>query len=157
MTSNILLCTTTPSLYSISAISATQVLRLVVQECTGVCVCVCTLPCDYNTSHAVWDAGACCQEGDAHDDVRDAESEANHGHLKTKRNKEFVSIYCCLLIPYSIAQQYKQLYKDYNCELQSQLESIFSSIRVLSTLSIQHVRNSFLIQSCTKCNSPLHV
>lgn len=47
-------------------------------------VCVRTLPCDYNTRHAVWDAGACCEEGDAHDDVGNSQSEADHSHLKPK-------------------------------------------------------------------------
>lgn len=59
-----------------------------------VCLCVCTLPCHYNTSHAVWDAGACCEEGDAHDDIRNSQSEANHGHLKQNRfgpNTTFIS------------------------------------------------------------------
>lgn len=50
-------------------------------------LCERTLPCHYDTSHAVWDAGARCEEGDAHDDVRDAESKANHSHLRTERHR----------------------------------------------------------------------
>lgn len=46
-----------------------------------------TLPRHYDTSHAVWDAGARCEEGDAHDDVRDAESKANHSHLRANRHR----------------------------------------------------------------------
>lgn len=53
-------------------------------------VCVRTLPCDYNTRHAVWDAGACCEEGDAHDDVGNSQSEADHSHLNPKT--DFASI-----------------------------------------------------------------
>lgn len=57
-------------------------------------LCVRTLPRHYHTSHAVWDAGACCEEGDAHDDVRNSQSEANHGHLEQNRfgpNTTFIS------------------------------------------------------------------
>ena len=67
------------------------ILRLDVAQCISLCVCVCvsvcvcTLPRHYNTSHAIWDAGACCQEGDAHDDIGYAESEADHSHLKPSR------------------------------------------------------------------------
>lgn len=41
-----------------------------------------TLPGHNQTGYAVWDAGACCQESDAHDDIRDSKSVANYSHLK---------------------------------------------------------------------------
>lgn len=50
-------------------------------------LCERTLASHYDTSHAVWDAGARCEEGDAHDDVRDAQSKANHSHLRTDRHR----------------------------------------------------------------------
>lgn len=40
-----------------------------------------TLPGHDEAGYAVWDAGAGSQESDAHDDVRDSESEANYGDL----------------------------------------------------------------------------
>lgn len=46
--------------------------------------CVYTLSCNYNTSHAVWNTGACCQKGDAHDDIRDSQSEADDSHLNRR-------------------------------------------------------------------------
>lgn len=41
-----------------------------------------TLPGHDETGYAVWDAGAGCQESDAHDDIRDSESVANYSDLK---------------------------------------------------------------------------
>lgn len=41
-----------------------------------------TLSSHDQTRYAVWDAGACRQEGDPHDDIRDSESVANYSHLK---------------------------------------------------------------------------
>lgn len=41
-----------------------------------------TLPSHNQTGYAVWDAGACCQESDAHDDIRDSKSVANYSHLR---------------------------------------------------------------------------
>lgn len=41
-----------------------------------------TLPSHDETGYAVWDTGACCQESDAHDDIRDSQSIANNGHLR---------------------------------------------------------------------------
>lgn len=46
-----------------------------------------TLPRHDEAGHAVRDAGAGCQEGDAHDDVRDAERETDHRHLRGRRRK----------------------------------------------------------------------
>lgn len=41
-----------------------------------------TLPSHNETGYAVWDAGACCQESDAHDDIRDSQSEPDYSHLR---------------------------------------------------------------------------
>lgn len=41
-----------------------------------------TLPGHNETGYAVWDAGACRQESDAHDDIRDSQSVANYSHLR---------------------------------------------------------------------------
>lgn len=40
-----------------------------------------TLAGHNEAGHAVGDTGACCQEGDAHDDLWDAERVADDGHL----------------------------------------------------------------------------
>lgn len=40
-----------------------------------------TLPGDNEAGHAVRNAGASCQERDAHDDIRDPERVADYGHL----------------------------------------------------------------------------
>ena len=52
--------------------------------CARVCagVYVPTLPCHDEAGHAVWNTGARRQEGDAHDDIRDAQGKPNHSHLK---------------------------------------------------------------------------
>lgn len=41
-----------------------------------------TLSSHDQTRYAVWDAGACRQERDPHDDIRDSQSVANYSHLK---------------------------------------------------------------------------
>lgn len=45
-------------------------------------MCVSTLSGHNEARHAVGDAGTGCQEGDAHDDVGDAQREANDGDLR---------------------------------------------------------------------------
>lgn len=40
-----------------------------------------TLPRYYKAGHAVRNTGAGCQEGDAHDDIRNTKSEANNRNL----------------------------------------------------------------------------
>lgn len=49
------------------------------------CVCVFTLSRHDEAGHAVRDAGAGCQEGDAHDDIRDTERETDHRHLRQRQ------------------------------------------------------------------------
>lgn len=52
-----------------------------------------TLTCYDQTSHAVRDAGASRQEGDAHDDIWDPQCETDHSHLKwTKTGKSLPPI-----------------------------------------------------------------
>lgn len=41
-----------------------------------------TLSSHDETGYAVGNAGACCQESDAHDDVRDSQGVADHSHLR---------------------------------------------------------------------------
>lgn len=41
-----------------------------------------TLPSHNETGYAVWDAGAGCQESDAHDDIRDSQSVPDYSHLR---------------------------------------------------------------------------
>lgn len=40
-----------------------------------------------HAGHAVWDAGAGRQEGDSHDDIGNAESEADHSHLEAETQR----------------------------------------------------------------------
>lgn len=65
-----------------------------------------TLSSHDQTRYAVWDAGACCQERDPHDDIRDSQSVANYSHLKeTQRHtccgfsdhSGCLQIHCCQL------------------------------------------------------------
>lgn len=51
----------------------------------------CTLSSNNETGYAVWDTGACCQESDAHDDIRDSQSVANYSHLKAHRLSELTN------------------------------------------------------------------
>lgn len=44
-----------------------------------------TLSCHYEARHAVRDTGACCQEGDAHDDIWDTQCEAYDCYLTRKK------------------------------------------------------------------------
>lgn len=40
------------------------------------------MPSHDETSYAVWDAGSCRQESNAHDNIRNSQSVADYGHLK---------------------------------------------------------------------------
>lgn len=56
--------------------------------------CHFTLTCYDQTSHAVWDAGASSQEGDAHDDIWDPQCETDHSYLKWRKTDTL--FYCSL-------------------------------------------------------------
>lgn len=49
-----------------------------------------TLSCYDQARHAVRNAGASCQESDAHDDVWDPQCETNHGYLKHRKMDTFL-------------------------------------------------------------------
>lgn len=53
---------------------------------------VITLSCNYEAGHAVRDAGASCEEGDAHYDIWDPECEAYHRYL-TERQTQTITTY----------------------------------------------------------------
>ncbi len=42
----------------------------------------CTLSSHDEAGYAVRDAGACCQESDAHDNIRNSQSVPNYSHLR---------------------------------------------------------------------------
>lgn len=57
----------------------------------------CTLPSHNETGYAVRDTGACCQESNAHDDIRDSQSVPNYSHLRgTYRVSELKNSILCL-------------------------------------------------------------
>lgn len=65
-----------------------------------------TLSSHDQTCYAVWDTGACRQECDPHDDIRDSQSVANYSHLKETQTHTCCSfnehsgclqIHCCQL------------------------------------------------------------
>lgn len=51
-------------------------------------MCAGTLSGHDETGHAVGDTGTGCQEGDAHDDVWDAQREADDGDLRHRSNSQ---------------------------------------------------------------------
>ena len=61
-----------------------------------------TLACDNETGHAVGNAGSSGQEGDAHDDIRDAQGVTDDRHLGSNTHNNTLSFnercfFCCFV------------------------------------------------------------
>lgn len=72
-----------------------------------------TLSSHDQTRYAVWDAGACRQERDPHDDIRDSQSVADYSHLKeTQRHM------CCGFNDHSGQSEAPLLFQSYGLDMQ---------------------------------------
>lgn len=75
------------------------------------------------TRHAVWDARACCQESNAHDDIRDPKCISNNSHLQEKRgNGAYPEWFFSLNVSTAITN-YKNL--QYDFILKTPFECVF--------------------------------